>query len=183
MFLLMFTLAGQGAESLNEVLAGRGSYNAGDYKMAAAHFNKAVKADPTDAAAYYWLGRSYALTGDLSAPIFGNRTLSKARASFAKAVALAPANVDYRREYFDFLLWTDESKNGLDQAQSILRTMSESDPDYRSMQWELRQQRNERSSAENRVAALFLAVPKAVVRVVDQPMPAVPVPQSGFVGK
>jgi tetratricopeptide (TPR) repeat protein len=183
MFLLMFTLAGQGAESLNEVLAGRGSYSTGDYKKAAAHFNKAVKTDSNDAAAYYWLGRSYALTGDLSAPIFGNRTLSKARTSFAKAVELAPANADYRREYFDFLLWTDESKNALDQAQSILKTMSESDPDYRTMQWELIQQRSDRNSAENRVAGIFLAVPKAVVRVVDQPMPAVPVPQSAFVGK
>jgi tetratricopeptide (TPR) repeat protein len=183
MLLVMFALAGQGAESLNEVLAGRSSYNAGDYKKAAAHFNKAVKADPNDAAAYYWLGRSYALTGDLSAPIFGNRTLSKARTSFAKAVELAPANPDFRREYFNFLLWTDESKTALGQAQSVLNAMPESDPDYRTMQWELREQRNERKSAENRVAGIFLSVPKAVIRVVDQPMPVVPVPQSAFVGK
>jgi tetratricopeptide (TPR) repeat protein len=183
MFLFIFALAGQGAESLNEVLAGRSSYNAGDYRKAAGHFDKAVKADPNDAGTYYWRGRSYALAGDLTGPLFGNRVLSKARASLARAVELAPGNSDYRREYFNFLLWTDESRGALDRAQRVLQEMPESDPDYRSMQWELQQQREERKSAENRVAGIFLAVPKAVVQAVDRPMPTVPVPQSAFVGR
>jgi tetratricopeptide (TPR) repeat protein len=183
MFLFIFALAGQGAEPLNEVLAGRNSYNAGDYRKAAAHFEKAVKADPNDAGAYYWRGRSYALAGDLTGPLFGNRTLSKARASLARAVELAPGNPDYRREYFNFLLWTDESRSALDRAEHVLQAMPESDPDYRSMQWELLQERGERKSAENCVAGIFLSVPKAVVRAVDRPMPAVPVPQSAFVSQ
>ncbi len=182
-FLSIFALSGQGAESLNEVLAGRHSYNAGDYRRAVAHFEKAVKADPNDAGAYFWRGKSYALIGDLSGPLFGNRVLSKARLSFARAVELAPENHDYRREFFNFLLWTDESRAALGQAERILQNMPESDPDYRSMQWELRQQHDERKSAENRVAGLFLAAPKAVVQAVDRPIPPVPVPQSAFVGK
>jgi tetratricopeptide (TPR) repeat protein len=183
MLVLMFAWLGQGAESNNEVSAGHNSYNAGNYKKAAAHFEKAVKTNPNDAAAYLWLGKSYALNGDLSGPLLGNRVLSKARASFAKAVELAPENHDYRREYFNFLLWTDESKTALAQAERVLRTVPESDPDYVSMRWELLEGRNERKSAENRVAGIFLAVPKAAVRAVDQPMPVVPVPQSAFVGK
>jgi len=182
-FLSIFALSGQGAESINEVLAGRHSYNAGDYKRAAAHFEKAVKADPNDAGAYFWRGKSYALIGDLSGPLLGNRVLSKARVSFARAVDLAPENRDYRREFFNFLLWTDESRTSLDRAERVLRSVPESDPDYRSMQWELQQQHQERKSAENRVAGLFLSVPKAVVQVVDRPMPTVPVPQSAFLGK
>ena len=107
--------------------------------------------------------------GDVSAPLFGNRIRSKARASLAKAVELAPKDQLYRRELFNFLVWTDTSRTALDEAAKMLQAMSESDPQYATMKWQLSQERAFRSSAGNRVAEVFL-LPTHVIQIVDRPI-------------
>jgi tetratricopeptide (TPR) repeat protein len=172
----------RGAESRNELAAGHHYYEAGDYKKAVSHFEQAVKADPNEADAHFWVGKSYEVIGDLNAPLFGNRALSKARASLAMAVQLAPADHEYRREFFNFLLWTYESRSALDQADRLLRALPESDPDYRSMQFELQQERDFRRSGANRLSGVFLFGPRTVVGLVDRPVGAIRNTQNAYAG-
>ncbi len=170
---LFLSVAGssiRGAESSNELAAGHYYYESGEYRKAVSHFEKAVKANPGEADAYFWLGKSYEVMGDLSAPLFGNRSLSKAHASLSTALRLAPEDREYRREFFDFLIWTYESRTSLDEAEGLLRAIPESDPDYRSMQFELQQERDFRQSPENRLSGVFLFGPRRVLRVVDPPV-------------
>ena len=102
--------------------------------------------------------------------MFGNRTLSKARASLVKATGLAPGNRTYRRELFSFLVETDQSRAALDQADAVLHTIPESDPDFASMQFKIRQERDFRKSASNRLGAIFLFIPRRLVGIVDLPV-------------
>ncbi len=183
LFLSAASFVARGAGSQNQLAAGHHYYDSGEYKKAVAHFEKAVKADPREADAHFWLGKTYEVMGDLSAPLFGNHSLSKAHASLAMAVRLAPGDREYRREFFDFLLWTYESRTALDQAEGLLRGIPESDPDYRSMRFELQQERDFRKSAENILSGVFLFGPRKVLQVVDRSVAPPSIVQNSFLPK
>lgn len=143
---------------------GRRSYAAGDFKKAISHFKKALTAEPNDAASHFWLGKSYEMFADIAGPLLGGRASSKARLYLAKAVQLAPANQQYRREFFEFLVTSDHSPGALRQAESIIRMTPRSEPDYPFMSLQLKEERNARSAAESRIQAAFALMQKEVVR-------------------
>ena len=134
----------------SELAAGRESYRAGEFKSAVLHLQQALKTDPNDAAANYWLGRSYETLADVSAPL-GFRYRSLARRYLTKATELAPDRLEYRHELFEFLLDDNQEK----QAQRILLTLVESDPDYDYMLSRLQQVRRADSSVYARIGRLL----------------------------
>src|ERR1700676_5277459 len=91
-----------------EFAIGRAYYLDGEFKKAAAHFQLALKTDPYDAEANYWIGRSYRVLAEIAAP-FDHKYNSKARVHLTMAMELAPGRPEYRRELFDFLLGSNSS--------------------------------------------------------------------------
>src|SRR5438270_777562 len=78
------------AELRTEYLKGREYYASGEFKKAAAHFERAVKGDPENAEKHFWLGKSYQVLAELGSPLFGTGATSKARNHLNKALELAP---------------------------------------------------------------------------------------------
>lgn len=156
----------------SEFATGRACYTGGKFKEAATHFQQAIRTNPDDAEAYYWMGMSYQVLADIAAP-FNGKYISKARASLTKAMELAPGRPDYGRELFDFLLDSaGSSRAARRQAASMLLTLSESDPDYRYMRGRFEEERRANSSVSARLGRLFLAVPRASYRIAELPASA-----------
>jgi tetratricopeptide (TPR) repeat protein len=165
MLLVIFACAASPAESRSAHDAGRREYAAGEFKRAASHFQRALKADPNDADSCFWLGKSYEILADTGGPLMGARASFKARLHLAKALELAPGNEDYRRELFQMLIESDHSPGALRQAESIIQMMPESDPDYPFMLMRLHQEHEARSSLEDRVRCAFAVMPQQVARL------------------
>jgi len=147
--LLIFASAGSSAESRSALYAGHHDYAAGEFKKAASHFQRALKADPNDADSCFWLGKSYEMLADIRGPLLGARTSFKARFYLAKALQLAPDNEEYRRELLEFLMVSAHSPGTIRQAESIIQMTPESDPDYPFMLLRLHQERQARSSPQS----------------------------------
>ena len=163
--LLMFASAGLSAESRNARNAGHSDYSAGEFKKAASHFQRALKADPNDADSCFWLGKSYEMLADIRGPVLGTRAAFKARLYLARALELAPENEEYRREFFQLSIAADHSAGALRRAQSIIQMTPESDPDYPFMLIRLHQEHEIRSSLEERLRFAVSIMPASIARI------------------
>jgi hypothetical protein len=153
-------LTAQAAEQNREFDSGRDYYANADFKKAASVFQSACNTN-NDAEACYWTGVSYERLADVRMP-FGCRIDAKARQYLSKALNLAPHRRDYRNALFDFLLnASDCLRTGLREAGEILSAVPESDPDYGFMHQRLESEKRFHGSAESRLAAVFLLVPRA----------------------
>src|SRR5580692_1092419 len=172
LFLILLTgLLADAAAQRTEFAAGRACYANGEFKQAVAHFQLALKVNPSDADSYYWIGMSYQVLADIAFP-FGGKSASKARVSLTKATELAPGRLDYRKELFDFLLDPAGSSNAARrQAAGILRTVAPDDPDYESMHRQFERESKANASADARLGRLFLAVPQAAYRMSELAAP------------
>jgi tetratricopeptide (TPR) repeat protein len=167
--LLLILLAGVGAGAAvqgSDFAIGRAYYAGGEYKKAAAHFEMALKINPSDANSYYWVGMSYQALADISFP-FAGKYNSRARICLTKATELAPERLDYRKELFDFLLDPGSSSSARRQAADMLRRVSPDDPDYDTMQRQFARESKANASADAWLGTLFLAVPRAASRLAD----------------
>jgi tetratricopeptide (TPR) repeat protein len=150
--------------------AGRAYYVEAEFKKAASQFQLALVADPNDADSYYWMGLSYQSVADLGEP-FGAKYRAKARLALSKAVSLAPDRPDYRRELFCFLLDGDYVRASyFKQAKDILRSVSESDPEYLWMRGQLEQAQRTNSGMSARAGRLLRAGPQVAYQVADAPV-------------
>lgn len=84
-----------------------------------------------------------------------------------KAAQLAPESGECRRELFDFLVDSDDSRSALREAKALLEKIPESDPDYPWMQSLLAQARKQSSSPEYLTTVLFSFPSKAFARLAD----------------
>ncbi len=169
--LLILSCAGWSVEIRSDLAAGQRCYADADFKKAASHFKRAVAADPTAADAHFWLGKSYENLADISGPALGVRASSKARAHLERAVQLAPANREYRREYFVFLTISDHSPGALHEAEAIIQKTPRSDPDYPFMSLQLQEERHARSSPEDRIEIAFAVLPGSLIKASPAPAP------------
>jgi hypothetical protein len=151
-----------GAERYSGIAAGQEYYTAGKFKLAAAYFRPGCDIGH-DAEACYWSGLSYERLADVRIP-FGCSTETKAHEYYGKAAGIAPAHRAYRDALYDFLLNADCSRSALREAAAILKAMPASDPDYARMRTRLDEQRRLHGSADERLASLFLIVPRAAYR-------------------
>jgi tetratricopeptide (TPR) repeat protein len=163
--LLIFSSTGSSAESRSAFLAGRRDYAAGEFKKAACHFKRALKANSNDADSNFWLGKSYEMLSDVRGPLLGARASFKARFYLAKALDLAPDNEEYRRELFEFLIVSDHSPGALRRAERIIQMAPESDPDYPFMLLRLHQEHQARSSPEDQLRCAISSMPQQLVRL------------------
>jgi tetratricopeptide (TPR) repeat protein len=170
--LLFAGLGSAAAGQQSEFAIGRTYYREAQFKEAAAHLQLALAANPDDAAACYWIGMSYQMMADIAVPFDRSYNL-KARVYLTKATELEPTRPDYRSELFNFLLDSaGSSRAARRQAEGILRTVSESDPEYTSMHRRFEQQSRANSDADARLGRLFLAVPRAAYRIAEVPASA-----------
>jgi len=172
---LLISLAGLSSAAAgrqSEFAIGRAYYMEGEFKKAAAHFQLALKTNPDDAESNYWIGMSYRVLAEIAAP-FDRKYNSKARVYLTMAMELAPNRPEYRRELFNFLVDSaGSSRATLRQAAGILRTVSESDPEYASMHRQFQQESRANSSVDSRLGRLFLAAPRAAYRIAELPASA-----------
>lgn len=164
---MSLTSPGRAIELRDQVQVGRAYYQNGEFKKAIAHFERAIKTDPSNAEAYLWLGKSHAILAEINGPLLSTRGMATARFYLSKAVELAPGNVEYRRELFDFLVQSGCSRSTLHQAQAVLRTVREGDADYPYMRIQLTEQFDECSSPELRAVTFIGFVPRQLVQKTD----------------
>lgn len=162
----------QSAEPQNQFEMGQTDYNAGEFKPAVRHFERAAQANPADARVYFWLGKSYENLALIGGPLASGHAESKAYVSLSKAVALAPADREYLRELFNFLLDSD-SRHSLHEAWNLLQTVNEADPDYPFMLIRFHEASADRRSPDAVTALAFTAAPRQLVTS----MAAVPGPR------
>jgi tetratricopeptide (TPR) repeat protein len=162
--LLVFSCAAWSVELRSDFDAGQRCYEAGDFKNAVFHFKKMLAKDPNHAGAHFWLAKSYENLADMGGPLVGLRASSKARAHLARALQLAPANQEYRREYFAFLTVSDHSPGALREAEAVIQKTPRSDPDYPFMSLQLQNEYNARLSPEGYVEAAFGVLPRSLAR-------------------
>ncbi len=157
-----------------EFAAGRAAFARAEFRRAAAHFQRALKADPTNAEAYYWAGIAYERMADLATP-FGGRYDAKSREYLGKALNLAPDRAEYREALFDSLLDAAEggSPGALRRAADIVLAMSESDPNYDELHRRLADAGKRRISANTLLSDLLLLAPRASYRIAALPASAV----------
>src|SRR5438105_2569620 len=170
--ILLAVLGSKAAGQESEFATGRAYYTEGEFKKAVAHFQLALKVNPSDAESYYWMGMSYQVLADIAFP-FADKYTSKARVSLTRAMELAPSRPEYRRELFEFLLNSaGSSRVSARQAADLLRTVPESDPDYGYMHQRFVIERRADASAEARLGRLILAIPRATYRIAELPVSA-----------
>ena len=170
--ILLVVLGSEACGQGSEFAAGRAYYIEGEFKKAVTHFQLALKVNPDDAESYYWMGMSYQMLANIAFPFAGKYT-SKARVCLTRATELAPGRLDYRRELFEFLLDSaGSSRAALRQAEDLLRTVPESDPDYSYMRQQFEEERRANASADARLGRLFLAIPRATYRLSELPVSA-----------
>lgn len=168
--LLVSFRVGRPAELQNQFEVGRGYYQAGEFKKAIAHFERAVRTRPDDARCYFWIGKSYETLAVINGHVFGGHAGSQAHKFLAEAVQLAPENREYRHELFEFLVEFDYSRGTLREAENMLQTVSESDPDYPLMQRRLADARDDRSTPEYRAGSALVVTPVQAMRIARRPV-------------
>jgi Flp pilus assembly protein TadD len=132
LLIVFATLTGIAAGQDCAAASGRSYFYDGQFRKAAAQFEFALRDNPDDPAVHYWTGRAYEVLADIAAPL-DHKYKAKARRHLTRAVELAPADPEYRRELFYFLV---DSAN-FREAAALLRTVGEADPEYAMMQREL----------------------------------------------
>jgi len=167
--LMLVSAAGSPAADLrSDLSAGQDYYRQGDFKRALIHFRRALRVDDHDAELNYWMGRAYQGRGDVATP-FGGGYYSKALVYLRRAVALAPERGAYRRELFDFLVYTAEgSPAGLRLAADLVSQTPESDPEYPLMRWRLELAGRMASAPAARLDRLMLGAPRTVFGVMQR---------------
>src|SRR5689334_21373102 len=170
--ILLLTFAGSAtpAELRNQFEIGRNYYESGEFKQAIFHFQRAIKSSPDDARSYYWLGKSYETLAFIGGPVMGRNASSKARKALERAVRLAPENREYRDELFEFLINAEYARNALREAEDILQTVNESDPDYPFMQFRLQEARDGHSTPEHCAGAAVIH-PLQLIDIARRPFP------------
>jgi tetratricopeptide (TPR) repeat protein len=167
--LMLVSAAGSPAADLrSDLAAGQDCYRQGDFKRAVSHFRRALRVDDHDAELNYWMGRAYQGRGDVATP-FGGGYNSKALVYLQRAVALAPDRGEYRRELFDFLVYSaDVTPARLRVAADLVSRTSESDPEYPLMRRRLELATKMASSPNARLDRLMLGVPRTVFGVMQR---------------
>lgn len=168
--LLVALRVGRPAELQNQFEVGRAYYEAGEFKKAIAHFERAVRTRPDDARCYFWMGKSYETLAFINGHVFGGNAGSKAHKFLAQAVQLAPENREYRHELFEFLIESEYSRGTLREAENMLETIGEADPDYPLMQRRLEDARDDRSTPEYRTGSALVVTPVEAIRIARRPV-------------
>ena len=110
-------------------LAGKCSYQLGDFKAAIQQFEKAVAAEPANSSYYNWLGRAWGRRAETSNPFMAPGYASKARQFFEKAVELNGHDHEAVNDLFSYYLEAPGFLGGgMDKAAALAERMKAQDP-------------------------------------------------------
>jgi tetratricopeptide (TPR) repeat protein len=149
---------------------GRSLFYDCEFKQAAHAFEKALAAQPGNAALHYWLGKSYARLAEVSGPLSASKNARKARRSLEQAVQIDPRNREYLQELFDFYVDSPEwFRGGLERAAALLPRIGAGESGAEPWLQRIADSRKEHSGAEWRVRQAVLWTSGAIGSVVPQP--------------
>lgn len=153
----------------SDILAGKDHFMLGDYKKAAAAFERALALEPANAECALWLGRSYGRRAETASPFTAPKYASKARAYFEKAVALDPHNPDALSDLFDYYLEAPGFMGGgYDKAERIAKEIAAADPAQGHVaEAKLAERRKEFDTAEEQLRRAIQEAPQQVGRLLD----------------
>lgn len=150
-------------------LAGKASYQLGDFKKSIEYFEKAVQADPSKSEYVNWLGRAWGRRAETANPFMAPGYASKARQFFEKAVALNPKDIEAVNDLFSYYLEAPGFLGGgMDKAMSLAEQIRTNDPaEYHFALAQIAQRRKQYDLAEGQLRKAVDLAPKQVGRVID----------------
>lgn len=160
--LLVAGWTAHGASLRDELQSGRNAYFAGEFKKAIQELEPIAMADPKNAEAQFWLGKSYAMVADINAPLLNLHARAKAHSHLEAAARLRPENAEYRDDLFNYLIDSEGSRAALREAEALAHTVPEESAEYAFMQSRLELERKTDSRAEYVTSEIFLFGPRHV---------------------
>jgi tetratricopeptide (TPR) repeat protein len=144
-------------------LMGRDYFMTGEYKQAAAAFEKAVAEEPRNSDYVLWLARTYGRRAERASPLSALGQAAKARQFFEKAVDLDPRNLDALNDLLDFYLQAPGvAGGGMEKAEKIVEKISRVDPaEGQWAQAKVDEKRKEFASAEEHLRRAVELGPQA----------------------
>ena len=150
-------------------LIGKAYYMEGEYKNSIGYWEKAVMEDPGNSGYYDWLGKAYGRRAEevsfLTALPYANKT----RASFEKAVALDPSNLEALGDLFEYYLQaTGIVGGGVAKAEGIaVRIGRLSEAEYHYALARLAEKRKDMRAAEREYRSAMQLAPGDIGRTID----------------
>jgi tetratricopeptide (TPR) repeat protein len=144
-------------------LMGRDYFMTGEYKQAAAAFEKAVAEEPRNSDYVLWLARTYGRRAERASPLSALGQAAKARQFFEKAVELDPHNLDALNDLSDFYLQAPGvAGGGLEKAEKVVEMISRVDPaEGQWAQAKVDEKRKDWKSAEEHLRRALALGPQA----------------------
>jgi Flp pilus assembly protein TadD len=152
-----------------QILAGKDQFMLGDFKKAAAAFERAFALEPANAECALWLGRSYGRRAETASPFTAPKYATRARGYFEKAVALDPHNPDALSDLFDYYLQAPGFMGGgYDKAERVAKQIAASDPAQGHVaEAKLAERRKEFDTAQEQLRRAIQEAPRQVGRWLD----------------
>ena len=150
-------------------LMGRCYYGLANFKKATDALERAVAAEPNNSNYFLWLGRAYGRRAETSSFLTAPGYANKARASFERAVALDPRNIEALNDLFAYYLEAPGLLGGgLDKAAALAEKIGALDPvEYHFTQARLAEKRKEFRTAEEQLRRAVELAPRQVGRIID----------------
>ncbi|MBN9664028.1 MAG: tetratricopeptide repeat protein [Acidobacteria bacterium] len=167
--LAVLNKSSEGKTAAGWELAGKASYQLGDFKKSIEYFEKAVQADPSKSGYVNWLGRAWGRRAETANPFMAPGYASKARQFFEKAVALNPKDVEAVNDLFSYYLEAPGFLGGgMDKAMTLAEQIRTNDPaEYHFALAQIAQRRKQYDLAEGQLRKAVDLAPKQVGRVID----------------
>lgn len=150
-------------------LTGKDQFMLGEYKKAAAAFERAFAVEPANSDYALWLGRSFGRRAETALPFMAPRYAAKARTYFEKAVALNPQNEEALDDLFDYYLEAPGFLGGgYDKAEQIAKRIGEFNPAQGHLaEAELADGRQQFDTVEEQLGRAVRLAPREVGRLLD----------------
>src|SRR5579885_2290354 len=151
------------------LLMGQNYFMLGEYKKGTDALEKAVALEPENAAALYWLGRTYARRAETANPVTAPGLASKARQMFERSVAIDPKNKDATGDLLDFYLEAPGFLGGgFQKAEALAQTIAAHDPaEGQYAEALIEDRRKNYDSAEQHFRHAAELAPRQVGRFID----------------
>lgn len=150
-------------------LTGKDQFMLGEYKKAAAAFERAFAIEPANSEYALWLGRSFGRRAETALPFMAPKYADKARAYFEQAVALNPQNEEALNDLFDYYLEAPGFLGGgYNKAEQIAKRIGEFNPAQGHLaEAELADRRQQFDTVEDQLGRAVRLAPREVDRLLE----------------
>ncbi len=150
-------------------LMGQAYYMNGQYKDSISYFEKAVAEDTRNSRYYDWLGKAYGRHAEEASFLTALGYANKTRASFEKAVALDPSNLEALGDLFEFYLEAPGMVGGgVAKAERIAASIGRvNETEYHYVRARLAERRKDSAAAEEELRQAMRLAPGDIGRIID----------------